>query len=131
MARAVTKTKKWNPQVPDKGTPLLLVFGQSNEIAKLDYTTPPLDLPHGRAWTGFGLVVIAAIEVSQHGRLLHVSISHGSGKLVPWEIVASVKRALFPSDVAAMMPLPEEQNYVNIAEVLHIVQLPCQWGNEI
>lgn len=83
-----------------------------------------------RAYVGDGfLVIVSRSQHQDYGQLLHASISHASGQLPPWYVMKALKQALFPENVAAMIPLPEAQNYTNIAECLHIIQQPAAWGH--
>jgi hypothetical protein len=76
----------------------------------------------------FGLTLLASIDPTPHGRLLHLSISHPTA-LPPWPILIALKRRFFPPDVAAAMLMPEEAVYVNLSRFcLHVWQLPEKWG---
>lgn len=84
---------------------------------------------HGHKWAaiGSGFKIIATIDDSKHGVLLHVSVSHTT-TLPPWSLMIAVKRHFFPADVAAAMIMPEEEVYVNSHPFcLHIWQLPEKW----
>lgn len=89
----------------------------------------PGDVPR-RIYVGHGFkVVITRSNHAEFGQLLHASISHASGQLPPWYVMKALKRAVFPDNVAAMLPMPEMSAYTNIAEALHIVQVPGPWGH--
>ena len=60
------------------------------------------------AFMGHGLLVIVTRSLHpEHGPLLHASMSHASGQLPDWYLLKALKRALFPDNVAAMVPLPD------------------------
>lgn len=73
-------------------------------------------------------VIVSRSHHQRHGRLLHASVSRGDGRLPGWYEVKAVKLAVFGPRVAAVVVLPEQANYVNIAEVMQIVQAPDGWG---
>jgi len=133
-ASVVKRNKRWNPVLPALGLPLTLEVESRGKLILPPVRLPDIaTLPHGRGWYSREeqLSVIASIEVRRWGRLMHVSCSvDPKGELPDWRIVAAVKRALFPPDVAAFMPLPEEKNYINVAQALHLFQLPYEWGDQ-
>lgn len=77
---------------------------------------------------GFAVVVSRSLH-PEFGQLLHASITHDSGELVEWYVLKALKTALFPANVGAILPLPEEAAYTNITEALHIIQMPSEWGS--
>ena len=94
---------------------------------------PTADAP-ALAWrTADDLRVIASMDPTPLGRLLHVSLSYGD-HLPPWSDVALVKARFFGQDIDAMMVLPRELDYVHgvpgwpDSTVLHITQTPQVWG---
>jgi hypothetical protein len=131
------QTRSWNPSLPSTGEPLDLEVEDVGTIT-LVYKEAWGEnrLSTGHVWIGHGLAVIASIDQTHHGRLLHCSVTmrfmqNGKGyeDYPPWPVVAAVKRALYPPDVAAVMVMPEEENYINVSRrCLHIWQLPAQWG---
>lgn len=83
-----------------------------------------------RIYQGNGIrVIITRSRHAEFGSLLQASVSIGKNALPPWPVMIAIKRAIFPDDVCAMMPMPEETNYVNLAQALHIIQCPGPWGN--
>jgi hypothetical protein len=127
-----TKTRTWNPSLPEPGPIPIGLTGIFS--VELDYGGP-VDFSHdghsskGQWYAGYGLKVIATIDNTKHGRLLHVSVTASdAGEVPPWEAMIAIKRALYPPDVAAMMVMPEEEVYVNLhSGCLHIWQLPEKW----
>ena len=84
---------------------------------------------HGAHWrTRDGLLVIASMDPTPHGLLLHVSMSY-SNRNPKWAEIRAVRDAFFPSTVDCMMVLPRAEDYVNIhAHTFHIWQTPAAWG---
>jgi hypothetical protein len=100
------------------------------------FPLPPVVLVAGQTvvrpptWTApdAGLRLIASIDPTVHGRLLHLSVSHRR-VLPPWPVLIALKRRFFPPTVAAAMLMPEEAVYVNLqTRTLHVWQLPEKWG---
>jgi hypothetical protein len=78
--------------------------------------------------TANGMRVIASLDDTPHGRLLHVSISYAS-RDPSWEDIKQVRSAFFPDDVDTMMLLPKAADYVNLHEhAFHVWQTPVEWG---
>lgn len=73
------------------------------------------------------LTVGCASEQSAHGILLHLSVSQGKG-LPTWDTMRALREAFFPDTVDVAMILPRRADYVNVAEVLHLTQMPVEWG---
>jgi len=74
------------------------------------------------------LRVLATMDATVHGALLHVSLSY-SDHLPDWETVKLVRAAFFPSTVDVMMVLPRPEFYVNVHEyTFHLLQTPVGWG---
>lgn len=82
-----------------------------------------------RRWVGAkGLSVIASIDATPHGDLLHVSLAR-KDRLPTWEEVRQVRNAFYPPTVDVMMILPREQDYVNVHQYcFHLQQTPVGWG---
>lgn len=81
-----------------------------------------------RLWVGHGLKVLASLDQTHHGALLHVSVSH-KHRHPSWEEIRAVRDALYPDDVDVMMVLPQAQDYVNIHEhTFHLWSTPSEWG---
>ncbi len=129
--------RTWRPVLPDAGPFDLAVDWEGADGPPLIpfLPTAPLVLVAGettvrpRAWTApaFRLGLLASVDPTAHGRLLHVSCSHPT-VLPPWPILIALKRHFFPPDVAAAMVMPEEEVYVNVhARTLHVWQLPEKW----
>lgn len=135
MAKKTTN-RAWNPSLPS-GEPFTLDVdwegGEGPGAVPFTLCQPIalVDERHrGFAWKSpvFGVKILATIDVTQHGRLLHVSVSHDR-VLPPWPLMIAVKRRFFPADVAAVMVMPETDVYVNVhPRCLHIWQLPEKWG---
>jgi hypothetical protein len=79
-------------------------------------------------WIGGGLKVIATIDPTHHGELVHVSISHRD-RFPTWDEITSLRHAFYASDVDVMMVLPRASDYVNVHEnCFHLYQTPTAWG---
>lgn len=81
------------------------------------------------AWTcADGLKVIASMDETPHGTLLHVSISYAD-RDPSWTDIRQVRDAFFPQSVDTMMVLPRAEDYVNCHEhCFHLWQTPVVWG---
>lgn len=78
--------------------------------------------------TDGGMAVIATIDNTPHGVLLHVSVSYPD-HAPTWEEIRLVKSAFFGEDLDAMMVLPREADYVNVHPYcFHLWQMPVRWG---
>lgn len=74
------------------------------------------------------MTVIATMDDTPHGRLLHVSLARPD-RLPAWADVQAVREAFFPQTVDAMMVLPGRGDYVNVHEFcFHLWQTPVGWG---
>jgi hypothetical protein len=84
---------------------------------------------HGAHWgSDEGMGVIASLDATPHGRLLHVSLSYAD-HLPTWDDIKAVRAAFYPADVDCAMMLPAEKDYVNVhAYTMHLWQLPVAWG---
>jgi len=124
--------KRQARKLPLPDTPTLTLRLDSGDELVLDrITLPTPGMPPGALtvqYAGHGfLVLITRSTHPEHGPLLHASMSHTSGALPAWAAMKALKKAVFPDNVAAMLPLPEDSAYVNIAEALHLVQTPSNW----
>lgn len=83
----------------------------------------------GRTWQSpDGMRVLATLDDTPHGELLHVSISYAK-RDPSWSDIRRVRDVFFPSDVDVMMVLPAEADYVNVHEhTFHLWQTPRTWG---
>ena len=123
-------TRAWNPVIEVKPFTQIEVDGESYELVKVtpESTKRSKAFVDARAYRAGPLGIIASIDKTKHGHLMHLSVSH-KDKLPSWSTMITVKRLFFHEDVAAMMPMPEEEVYVNVHEFcLHIWQLPEKWG---
>lgn len=129
--------RTWNPAMPEgRYKELAIDWGGDDEPKAITFVrAEDLDFSHGGGsskgamWrSSVGLKIIATIDNTHHGRLLHLSVSHPR-ILPPWPVMIAVKRWFFPEHVAAAMVMPEEACYVNEhPNCLHIWQLPVEWG---
>lgn len=72
-------------------------------------------------------VVIVSLDHTQHGTLLHASISRSDADPT-WETIKALKAVVF-GDKDAMMVLPKAELYCNIHEhCFHLWQIPTDWG---
>ena len=75
-----------------------------------------------------GLKVLASVERTPHGTLLHVSTSYDN-RDPDWYEIRAIREAFFPLDLDAMMVLPRAEDYVNIHHhTFHLWQTPSEWG---
>jgi hypothetical protein len=74
------------------------------------------------------LVVIASLDRTHHGELLHVSCSYP--KRDPgWGVIKAVRYAFFPSDIDVSMILPRDGDYINVmTHCFQMWQMPEKWG---
>lgn len=89
----------------------------------------PPPLRHAFCWTTVDdLRVLASMDDTQHGELLHVSLSYRD--LNPsWEDIKVVRGAFFPDDIDVMMVLPKKEDYVNAHKhTFHLWQTPVAWN---
>jgi len=82
-----------------------------------------------RHWRGpHGLSVIASLDDTLHGLLLHVSLAYPNAD-PSWRDIRMVRDAFYPSTVDVMMMLPAEMDYVNVHQhCFHLWQTPVGWG---
>lgn len=115
----VLELPEGNVELPGK---LLTFFGSEN-------VTFDGQLQHQRIWVSLDdMRVIASLDETPHGKLLHVSLSY-LDKDPSWAEIRAVRDAFFPADVDAMMMLPQAQDYVNVHQhAFHIWQTPTEWG---
>jgi hypothetical protein len=74
------------------------------------------------------LRVLATLDETPHGGLLHVSLSYDN-RLPDWATVKAVREAFVPDTVDVMMVLPRSADYVNAHEyTFHLWQTPVGWG---
>lgn len=97
-----------------------------------DMGDPELGLsPEARWWRSekrYGMKVIASMDESPHGRLLHVSLSNVK-RDPSWIEIRAVKDHFFGDSIDAMMVLPRSMDYVNLHDhCFHLWQTPIGWG---
>ena len=77
--------------------------------------------------TSSGLRVLCSIDPTQHGRLLHISISR-EDRYPSWDEIKAVREALLPMDTDFMMMFPKRGHYINEHKnCFHIWQTPEGW----
>lgn len=107
---------------PEDGTPLT-----TGEVLRAAAPVVSFDNYHMYT-TESGLAVIASMDRSIHGALLHVSLSRAD-RLPSWEEVKAIRAAFYPADIDVMMVLPAERDYVNVHDYcFHLWQTPKVWG---
>lgn len=75
-----------------------------------------------------GILILASLDRSPHGALLHVSLSRAD-RLPSWEEVKAIRSAFYPPDIDVMMVLPAEADYINVHQYcFHLWQTPKVWG---
>lgn len=78
--------------------------------------------------TADGLRILASMDRTPHGELLHVSVSRASCD-PSWNDLLEVRYAFFGDDIDCMMVMPKNKDYVNLCEhAFHIWQTPFEWG---
>jgi hypothetical protein len=81
-----------------------------------------------RAYSMGDIRILASIDNTAQGRLMHLSVSR-QDRLPSWPEMIAIKERFYPDDVAAVMVAPERENYVNVhVYTLHWWQLPEKWG---
>lgn len=81
---------------------------------------------NGIAWftTDTGLKVVRSVDTTEHGTLLHLSISHPE-RYPTWEELKACKAYFFGDAKDAVMVFPREALWVNIhANCFHLWELP-------
>lgn len=74
------------------------------------------------------LTVCAGLATSEHGTLLHLSVSHPK-QLPSWEEMSRLRDCFYGSLVDAAMILPRRTDWVNVHEFcFHLWQVPVEWG---
>ncbi len=83
----------------------------------------------GAAWRSpDGLLVLASLDDTPHGLLLHVSLSYKS-RDPSWADIRAVREAFYPATVDVMMVLPQAQDYINVhPHCFHLWETPTVWG---
>src|SRR5262245_25700261 len=81
------------------------------------------------AWLGPGeLSVLASLDDTPHGRLLHVSLAYPDHD-PDWATIKAVRAGFFPETVDVAMVLPRSDDYVNLHQhAFHLWQTPTTWG---
>lgn len=75
-------------------------------------------------YTDRGHNILRSIETQDHGRLLHVSISHPD-RYPTWEEIKEAKDYFFGDEKDAIMVFPRRELWVNIApNCFHLWELP-------
>lgn len=89
----------------------------------------PPDIVEAAAWEGpKRLTVVASLDDTPHGRLLHVSLSYPT-RDPDWQTIKAVRDAFYPEWVDVMMVLPKAEDYVNLHEhCFQMWQTPTTWG---
>jgi hypothetical protein len=129
-------TEAWNPNWETASAGHITINGQPIELRRMSMTAHEHltiarhvnDPSRFRVYSLGELRIIASIDVTEHGRLMHISVSR-SDCYATWDEMIAIKRHFYPPDVAAVMVAPEEEVYVNIQSwTLHWWQLPVKWG---
>ena len=103
------------------GLPLIYDGERLTSIGGLDVLLRHWHNPSSR------MSIIASIDPTHHGNLLHVSIA-GISKIPSWSEIKAVRDYFYPSDVDVMMVLPRKEDYVNIYKfAMHLWQMPMEW----
>jgi hypothetical protein len=74
------------------------------------------------------LRVIASLDRTHHGPLLHVSCSYPK-RDPSWGVIKAVRYAFYPADIDVMMVLPRVSDYINLmTHCFQMTQIPTIWG---
>lgn len=125
-------TELWTPPqartLPRAGVPsgVLEVPGVGRLHPGPDYVNGSL---RAGTWSGpKRLHVLASLDATPHGDLLHVSLSYPDHD-PPWRVIRAVRDAFYPASVDCMMVLPRAADYVDLHPFcFHIWQTPVGWG---
>lgn len=99
---------------------------KDGRILRYQGNFPPI--PKSGVWQCDKLRVIASLDETQHGELLHVSLSFPD-RDPSWSDILNVRYAFFSDDIDTMMVLPKLADYVNVHQhAFHIWQTPTEWG---
>ncbi len=73
-----------------------------------------------------GLSILYSVDKTQHGDLLHLSVSKPD-RYPSWDEIVEVKEALM-GDIDTMMVIPKKEDYVNLHQYcFHVWQTPVAW----
>jgi hypothetical protein len=97
----------------------------------------PIATTTGKVYRGpHDLTVIVSLDDrgDPWGELLHLSMSLPRG-YPDWDLIYAVTRAVFGSEVDAMLPLPREEAFIHGVvkhqrQVFHVVEMPQAWPAE-
>lgn len=130
-------TRAWNPEINGSKSGLITIGDDRIELRALNIKPDLIGamkehepgVQRFRAYRlGEDIRIIASIDDTKHGRMLHLSVSR-LDRLPSWTEMIAIKRHFYPDDVCAVMVAPEEEVYVNIQTfTLHWWQLPEKWG---
>ena len=129
-------TRAWNPSFDSAKAGHITINGVPIELRRLamsganarEIGKAVSDPSRLRLYMLGELRIISSIDITEHGRLMHVSVSLPD-RYPTWDEMIAIKRHFYPPDVAAVMIAPEEEVYVNIQSwTLHWWQLPVKWG---
>lgn len=74
------------------------------------------------------LKVIASIDPTPHGALLHVSLSYPN-RDPSWDVIKAIRAAFYGDDIDVMIVLPKAEDYVNRHDhCFHLWETPKKWG---
>lgn len=120
------RLRRWEPNDPRRR-----IFGGNPHMPDCD------------GWNGpKRMTVVASLDDSHHGLLLHLSVSY-QDRDPTWADLKLVKLLFFGPDGDAMMPMPRSEDYTAGVEpkfgvhgapgggdshVFQIVQIPVRWG---
>jgi hypothetical protein len=123
--------RRWRPKLPEGEVVPLFAGAWLRRTGEYDASHAGRTakgyayLGEGRA---VGMLVLATIDNTHHGRLLHCSLSYDH-RDPTWEEIKAVRAAFLPAGVDAGMLLPREADYVDVHPFCyHVWQLPVEWG---
>lgn len=106
-------------------------------LLKSDGWAPMPDGIRGKVYRGpHDLTVIVSLDDrgDPWGELLHMSMSLPRG-YPDWDLIYAVTRAVFGTEVDAMMPIPREEAFIHGVvkhqrQVFHVTEMPQAWPKE-
>lgn len=104
------------------------VLELEGQLPPMQVGPAPRDVAQMRQWRcADGMVVLASLDDTRHGRLLHVSLSYRDHYPF-WQDIKAVRAAFYPANIDVMLVLPQERDYVNIHEFcMQMWQTPTAW----
>lgn len=126
-------SKAWNPKISKSAYAAMKLDGEDVELRPLKLTQEFADeikvlsagVQQVRMYALGDLRVVVTIDITDQGRLLHVSCVSQT-EFPSWPIMLGLRKIFFPPDVAAVMLMPDQEPYAPLGYyALHLWQLPA------